>query len=87
MSAARWVAGWVRGGSRAPRIRGHQLTVTVESASEPVGCRSCGVVARGHGRVGVGLVDAPAMGRPVRIVWAQAALGVPGLGVSGRLVR
>ena len=46
-----------------------RLTVTVESAPEPMGCRSCGVVAHGHGRVVVRLVDAPAMGRPVRIVW------------------
>jgi len=53
------------------RDSGDRLTVTVESASEPMGCRSCGVVARGHGRVGVGLVDAPAMGRPVRIVWRK----------------
>jgi transposase len=53
---------------RDPRDR---LTITVESAPEPMGCRSCGVLARGHGRVGVGLVDAPAMGRPVRIVWRK----------------
>jgi len=44
------------------RDSGDRLTVTVESAPEPMGCRSCGVVARGHGRVGVGLVDAPATG-------------------------
>jgi len=53
---------------RDPRDR---LTITVESVSEPMGCRSCGVVAHGHGRVEVALVDAPAMGRPVRIVWRK----------------
>ena len=30
-----------------------RLTVTVESAPGPMGCRSCGVVAQGHGRVKV----------------------------------
>ena len=34
-------------------------------------CRTCGVVARGHGRLEVRLVDAPAMGRPVRICWRK----------------
>ena len=48
-----------------------RLMVTVESAPEPMGCRSCGVLAHGHGRVVVRLVDAPAMGRPVRIVWRK----------------
>ena len=47
------------------------LTITVESALAPMGCRSCGVVAHAHGRVEVRLVDAPAMGRPVRIVWRK----------------
>jgi hypothetical protein len=49
------------------RDDGGGLTVTVESAPAPMGCRSCGVVAHAHGRVEVRLVDAPAMGRPVRI--------------------
>ena len=44
------------------------LTVTVESVPGPMGCLNCGVVAHAHGRVDVHLVDAPAMGRPVRIV-------------------
>lgn len=50
---------------------GGMLTVTVESAPSVMGCRACGVVAHGHGRVRVCLVDAPAMGRPVRIVWCK----------------
>lgn len=48
-----------------------RLVVTVESAPEPMGCRSCGVIARGHGRIEVSLVDAPAFGRPVRIIWRE----------------
>lgn len=53
------------------RDDGGGLTVTVESAAEPMGCRSCGVVAHAHGRVEVWLVDAPAIGRPVRICWRK----------------
>lgn len=48
-----------------------RLIVTVESAAEPVGCIGCAVIACGHGRASVELVDAPAMGRPVRIVWRK----------------
>ena len=50
------------------RDRLDRLVVTVESAAEPMGCRSCGVIVHGHGRVDVRLVDAPAFGRPVRVV-------------------
>ena len=53
------------------RDDGGGLTVMVESAAAPMGCRSCGVVAHAHGRVEVCLVDAPAMGRPVRIRWLK----------------
>ena len=47
------------------------LSVTVESPPGPIGCPGCGVLAVGHGRVAVPLVDAPAMGRPVRILWRK----------------
>ncbi len=47
------------------------LAVTVASAPGPMGCPRCGVVAHAHGRVEVHLLDAPAMGRPVRIVWRK----------------
>ena len=47
------------------------LTVTVESPPGPVGCPGCGVLATGHGRAPVPLVDAPAMGRPVRLLWRK----------------
>ena len=44
------------------RAGGGVLTVMVmvESEQGVTGCRACGVVARGHGRVDVRLVDAPA---------------------------
>jgi hypothetical protein len=48
-----------------------RLVVTVESEAEVMGCRSCGVIAHGHGRVDVRLVDAPAFGHPVRIIWRK----------------
>ena len=47
------------------------LTVTVESEPGLMGCPSCGVVAHGHGRLEVRLVDAPSAGRPVRVVWRK----------------
>ena len=47
------------------------LVVTVESADDPAGCTGCAVIAGGHGRLDVELIDAPAMGRPVRIVWRK----------------
>ena len=47
------------------------LLVRVESPPEPMGCRACGVLAHAHGRVEVALVDAPAFGCPVRIVWRK----------------
>jgi hypothetical protein len=53
------------------RDDGGALTVTVESAPGVMGCRACGVVALGHGRLDVHLVDAPAMGRLVRICWRK----------------
>ena len=53
------------------RDDGGGLVVTVESTPEVMGCRACGVVAHAHGRVEVDLVDAPAMGRPVRIRWRK----------------
>ena len=48
-----------------------RLTVTVESPPSVMGCPTCGAVAHGHGRITVRLIDAPAFGRPVRIVWRK----------------
>lgn len=47
------------------------LTVGVESARLPMGCLGCGVIADGHGRSDVTLVDAPCFDRIVRIVWRK----------------
>ena len=47
------------------------LTVTVESAPQVMGCRSCGVVASSHGRRLVRLVDSPCFGRPVELLWRK----------------
>ena len=47
------------------------LTVVVESEPAVMGCPTCGVVAHGHGRRDVRLVDAPSAGRPVTIVWRK----------------
>jgi len=47
------------------------LFVTVESEPDPMGYRSCGVIAHGHGRVDVRLVDLSAFGRPVRLIWRK----------------
>lgn len=53
------------------REAGGGLKVSVESAPAPAGCPTCGVLARGHGRVAVTLVDAPSAGRAVRVVWRK----------------
>lgn len=51
------------------------LTVGVESTRSPMGCPERGVIADGHGRSDVTLVDAPCFDRIVRIVCvAQANL-------------
>jgi transposase len=53
------------------REAGGGLKVSVESAPAPAGCPTCGVLARGHGRVAVTLVDSPSAGRAVRVVWRK----------------
>ena len=53
------------------RDDGGGLRVAVESAPAPAGRPSCGVVARGHGRVDVRLVDAPSAGRAVTVLWRK----------------
>lgn len=59
-----------------------RLVVTVESAPELMGCASCGVIVHGHGRVAVSLVDAPAFGRQVRIIWRKRRWVCPELACS-----
>ena len=47
------------------------LLLEVESCDPVAGCPGCGVVATGHGRVMVEMIDAPWAGRPVRIRWRK----------------
>ena len=61
-----------------------RLVITVESEPTVMGCPACEVVAHGHGRAEVRLVDVPAMGRPVRIVWRKRRLVCPDLGCPVR---
>ncbi len=46
-----------------------RVVLTVESDAHVGGCRSCGVVAVGHGRRRRTVADAPVFGVPVRLVW------------------
>src|SRR5690606_35217618 len=47
------------------------LVLEVESCDPVTGCPGCGVVATGHGRITVEVIDAPWAGRPVRIRWRK----------------
>lgn len=62
------------------RDDGGRFVVAVESEPTVMGCPACGVVAHGHGRVVVALVDAPAMGQPVRIIWRKRRWRCPDAG-------
>lgn len=50
---------------------GARLVVRVESVPDVADCPVCAVVAHAHGRDEVRLVDAPAFGRPIRLVWVK----------------
>lgn len=50
---------------------GGALTVTVQSEPVLMGRPVCGVAAHGHGRIDVRLVDAPAFGCPVTLIWRK----------------
>ena len=45
------------------------LVLDVESCNQLVGCPGCGVIAHGHGRVVVEVIDAPWAWVPARIRW------------------
>ena len=45
------------------------LVLDVESCNQLAGCPGCGVIAQGHGRVVVEVIDAPWAGVPARIRW------------------
>jgi len=56
-----------------------RLRVRVESPPGPMGCPTCGVVAFSHGRREVEMIDAPAFGRPVTLVWWKRTWSCPEL--------
>ena len=45
------------------------LVLDIESCDHFAGCPGCGVIAQGHGRVVVEVIDAPWAGVPARIRW------------------
>ena len=45
------------------------LVLDIESCDRRAGCPGCGVIAQGHGRVVVEVIDAPWAGVPARIRW------------------
>ena len=53
------------------------LVLDVESCNQLAGCPDCGVIAQGHGRVVVEVIDAPWAGVPAWIRWHNTALDVP----------
>lgn len=59
------------------------LMLEVESCDPVTGCPGCGVIATGHGRVMVEMIDAPWAGRPVRIRWAIGQLRAEGATIQG----
>ena len=53
------------------------LVLDIESCDHFAGCPGCGVIAQGHGRVVVEVIDAPWAGVPARIRWHNTALDMP----------
>ena len=49
------------------------LVLAVELCNQLAGCPGCGVIAQGHGRVVVEVIDAPWAGVPVRIRWFKGS--------------
>ena len=47
------------------------LVLEAESCDPVMGCPGCGVIATGHGRIVVEVIDAPWAGRTVRIRWRK----------------
>ena len=45
------------------------LVLDIESCNQLAGCPGCGVIAQGHGRMVVEVIDAPWAGVPARIRW------------------
>ena len=53
------------------------LVLDVESCNQLAGCPGCGVIAQGHGRMVMEVIDAPWAGVPVRIRWHNTAMDMP----------
>ena len=53
------------------------LVLDVESCNQLVGCPGCGVIAQGHGRMVMEVIDAPWAGVPARIRWHNTTLDMP----------
>ena len=54
--------------------REYGLMLDIESCDRRAGCPGCGVIAQGHGRVVVEVIDAPWAGVPTRIRWHNTAM-------------
>ena len=48
-----------------------EMTVTIETTAEVVGCSTCGVRAEAQDRLRVDIRDLPCFGRTVRLVWMK----------------
>ena len=48
------------------RVAGSRRVLDIECCDPITGCPGCGVIATGHGRVTVTLIDSPSAGRPTR---------------------
>ena len=53
------------------RVTGSRRVLDIECCDSITGCPGCGVIATGHGRVTVTLIDAPSAGRPTRLRWRK----------------
>ena len=53
------------------------LVLDVESCNQLAGCPGCGVIAQGHGRMVVEVIDAPWAGVPARFRWHNTAMDMP----------
>ena len=60
------------------------LMLDVESCNQLVGCPGCGVIAQGHGRMVVEVIDAPWAEVPMRIRWHNTVLALPRGGLPDR---
>ena len=61
------------------------LVLDIESCDRCAGCPGCGVIAHGHGRVVVEVIDAPWAGVPARIRWHNTTLDMPRTHLTDRV--